>query len=79
MDKNIKIYETDTIKIFWQPKVCEHAAECVKGLPKVFDVNKRPWISPENAMPQEMMDVINRCPSKALTYENKNKTKERRK
>lgn len=45
-----------------------HAAECVRGLPDVFDTAKRPWIQPQNAQAQELAAVIRRCPSGALHY-----------
>ena len=56
---------------YFKPDVCEHAAECVRGLPSVFNVKMRPWVSPQNATAEEIMSVIDRCPSKALTYEQK--------
>ncbi|MGC4106389.1 MAG: (4Fe-4S)-binding protein [Thermomicrobiales bacterium] len=53
--------------------VCEHAAECVRGMPEVFDTAKRPWINPEVANTPEradhLRDVIRRCPSGALRIE----------
>ena len=40
MSQSEKTYETEAIKIYWRPDVCQHAAECVRGLPSVFDVKK---------------------------------------
>ncbi|WP_144549490.1 (4Fe-4S)-binding protein [Bacillus sp. X1(2014)] len=71
MSENIKTYEAESIKIYWKPNICKHAAECVKGLPSVFNTQKRPWVSPRNATAEKIMEVIDRCPSKALTYEQK--------
>ncbi|MDP4157975.1 MAG: (4Fe-4S)-binding protein [Bacillota bacterium] len=71
MSENVKTYENESIKIYWRPDICEHARECVKGLPNVFDVTKRPWISPQNATSDEIMRVIDRCPSRALSYQTK--------
>ena len=68
MSENIKIYEAEGIKISWKPNICTHAAECVKGLPSVFNTQKRPWVSPQNATAEKIMEVIDRCPSRALTY-----------
>jgi CDGSH-type Zn-finger protein len=45
-----------------------HFAECVRGLPRVFDVKKRPWIQPENASAEQVAEVVRRCPSGALHY-----------
>lgn len=71
MSQTVKTYETESIKIDWRQDVCKHAGECVRGLPGVFNVNKRPWISPQNATTEEIINVIDRCPSKALTYQKK--------
>lgn len=71
MSEAVKTYETEQVKVFWRPEICQHAGECVKGLPSVFDVNKRPWVSVENAAPEDIMRVVDLCPSKALTYQQK--------
>lgn len=67
-EKRIK-YNTDEISVSYAPDICIHAAECVKGLPNVFDTHKKPWINIAGANPPEIIDVINRCPSGALKYE----------
>ncbi len=72
MSENVKTYESESIKIYWKPDICKHAGECVRGLSSVFNVNKKPWVSPEHATSEEIMQVIDRCPSRALTYQQKN-------
>ena len=68
----IKEYTNDEITIKWQSKLCQHAAICVKTLPKVYDPNTSPWININNASTEQLKKQINNCPSKALTfYENK--------
>jgi uncharacterized Fe-S cluster protein YjdI len=47
---------------------CQHAAECVKGAPGVFDTQRRPWIDPEGATADEIEAVVARCPSGALRF-----------
>lgn len=66
-----KTYNSEGIDVYFEPKKCIHAAECVKGLPEVFDTSKRPWINPENSEAQKIADVVERCPSGALTYHRK--------
>ncbi|SUP41686.1 (4Fe-4S)-binding protein [Veillonella criceti] len=66
-----KIYETDELRISWKPKLCQHAAECVKGAPAVFDVGRKPWIQPENGTTDLITKVIDKCPSGALSYTRK--------
>jgi len=54
--------------VCWQPEKCMHSRECVKGLPKVFNNAKKPWIDIDSASSEEIMKVIDRCPSGALSY-----------
>lgn len=65
----IKKYRKGEFTILWEPKKCIHAAICVKDLPKVYDPNAKPWIKPENAAVDQLKDQIDKCPSRALTYE----------
>lgn len=64
----IREYVGPGIMVTWEPGRCQHAAECVRGLPGVFDRAVRPWIDPHGATADELVDVIDRCPSYALGY-----------
>lgn len=75
MDSKILTYESDEIEVTYDLKRCIHAKECVKGLNKVFDPNKRPWIQPEHANAENIIDVVKRCPTGALHYKLKNDDK----
>ena len=48
--------------------ICSHAAECVRGLPAVWRKGERPWIVPDAGEAQEIIGVIRKCPSGALSY-----------
>lgn len=63
-----KAYSGENIEVHFHAKRCIHAAECVGGLPQVFDVKKRPWITPDEATADEIAQVVERCPSGALEY-----------
>jgi uncharacterized Fe-S cluster protein YjdI/CDGSH-type Zn-finger protein len=47
---------------------CIHVADCILGLPRVFDLDRQPWIDPDAADPATVAEVIERCPSGALLY-----------
>ncbi len=68
MDNEYKVYHGENIEVRFRSVRCIHAAECVKGLPEVFDVSKRPWVSPDQALTDDVATVIERCPSGALEY-----------
>jgi uncharacterized Fe-S cluster protein YjdI len=61
-------YATDGIAVIWNATRCIHSARCIRGLPEVFDTQRRPWIDPSAAAPAEVAAVIERCPTGALTY-----------
>ena len=67
--QGFKTYENEDIQVFWNPKMCQHAAKCVIGNGKVFKVGRRPWVDLSQAPATEIADIIDRCPSKALQYE----------
>jgi len=66
MGKRLQIYETPEITVTFDPAVCIHSGNCLRGLPAVFDVRRKRWVRPEAARPQEVEAQIARCPSGAL-------------
>src|SRR5947208_5454992 len=63
-----RAYANDRIEVTWEPAFCIHVAECLRGLPAVFDNQRRPWIVVDNGSPGEIGDVIQRCPTGALHF-----------
>ncbi len=63
-----RAYANDRIEVTWEPAFCIHVAECLRGLPAVFDNQRRPWIIVDNGSPGEIGDVIQRCPTGALHF-----------
>ena len=64
--KRLQSYETDEIVVTFDPTVCRHSGVCVRGLPMVFDVRRKRWISLEAAPAAEVAAQVARCPSGAL-------------
>jgi uncharacterized Fe-S cluster protein YjdI len=63
-----KYYTNGEITIKWQPEVCQHSTICWKGLLPVFDPRRSPWIDMDASTTERIIEQINKCPSKALTY-----------
>jgi CDGSH-type Zn-finger protein/uncharacterized Fe-S cluster protein YjdI len=63
-----KTYRGRDIDVTFELKRCIHAAECGRRLQSVFDVNKRPWVQPDNATADQVQETIDHCPSGALKY-----------
>ena len=62
-------YSNDKITVGWDSEVCIHSAVCIKNLGKVFDTNKRPWVNVDAASVEEITQLIDTCPSGALSYQ----------
>lgn len=62
-----RTYTADGIAVTYDASLCFHAAECVRGLPAVFHPDVRPWITPQAADPDAVAEVVDRCPSGALS------------
>src|ERR687883_1790991 len=65
---NRKDYVGKKITVHDNRRICSHAAECVNNLPSVFKLNARPWIDPDGATLEEIINTIRKCPSGALSY-----------
>lgn len=64
-----RAYAGEHVTVYYDAHRCLQFAECIRGLPDVFDTQKRPWIQPDNAPAERVAEVIRRCPSGALHYE----------
>jgi uncharacterized Fe-S cluster protein YjdI/CDGSH-type Zn-finger protein len=65
---NARAYAAPGVTVFYDRGRCLHFAECVRGLPEVFDAKKRPWIQAQKATAEKVAEVVRRCPSGALHY-----------
>lgn len=69
MDKNDRSYTNGEITVHWKAKECVHAGTCFRELRKVFDPSRRPWIDLSQGTTAQIIDIVERCPTDALTYE----------
>jgi uncharacterized Fe-S cluster protein YjdI len=61
-------YKSGDIIVYFEPRLCIHSGHCVRGLPRVFDRNRTPWVQPENADADSIAHVVEKCPTGALHY-----------
>lgn len=65
----IRHYSNEHLTIIWRPSRCNHNGNCTRRLPKVFDPDRRPWVDISQASPDLIKEVVDECPTQALTYQ----------
>jgi uncharacterized Fe-S cluster protein YjdI len=71
-----RVYTGAHVDVSFDPARCRHAAECLRGLPPVFDTHRRPWILPDGAQAPDVVEVVARCPTGALRTQAKDSAAE---
>jgi len=63
-----KSYVGKKITIHDNRGICDHSGFCTDGLPAVWKKGVEPWIEPDGAEVEEIIAIIEKCPSGALSY-----------
>ncbi len=66
-DKRIT-YSGKKIAIHDNRAICAHAGACTDSLSSVWRIGAEPWINPDGADVDEIIETVRRCPSGALSY-----------
>ena len=61
-------YQGKGVTIYDDRSVCSHAGHCTDNLASVFKLDAEPWIDPEGAGREAIIEVVGSCPSGALSY-----------
>ena len=59
------------IRVVYDATLCIHAAECGRSAGPLFEGGRDPWCDPDQVEVQEVVEIISRCPTGALTFERK--------
>lgn len=70
-DKRIHVYRGSEAEVHWDERLCIHVAECGRAPNDLFVTDRKPWCQPDCVNVNDVVDVIERCPSGALTYARK--------
>jgi len=78
MSERKKTYSNNEITVIWKPDVCIHSTKCWKASLAVFNPKRRPWIEMNGGSTEEIIKIVENCPSGALSYERSNKMNEQK-
>ena len=68
MEKGDRDYTNGEITVQWRPAKCVHATTCYRELLEVFNPRKRPWVNMNGASTEEIIKVVEKCPTQALNW-----------
>lgn len=76
-EKKVFEYPGAAIDVQWDGRLCIHVGECGTAKGDLFVGGREPWCVPDACAKAEVREVVERCPSGALTYRDKEGTPER--
>lgn len=68
-NEKIITYPGERIEVSWDGRLCIHIGECGRAQGELFEDGRQPWCQPNAVSEDEVINVVKRCPTGALTYQ----------
>ncbi|MEM6994618.1 MAG: CDGSH iron-sulfur domain-containing protein [Myxococcota bacterium] len=69
--KNVHTYPGQKLDVLWDRRLCIHIGECGRAEGDLFVGGRKPWCDPNVSESKDTVEVCERCPTGALTYNRK--------
>jgi CDGSH-type Zn-finger protein/uncharacterized Fe-S cluster protein YjdI len=70
-EKEVFGYPGKEIDVQWDGRLCIHIGECGNARGDLFVGGRDPWCIPDTSTKAEVREIVERCPSGALSYRDK--------
>jgi CDGSH-type Zn-finger protein/uncharacterized Fe-S cluster protein YjdI len=70
-EKEVFDYPGKEIDVQWDGRLCIHIGECGNAQGDLFVGGRDPWCIPDTSTKTEVREIVERCPSGALSYRDK--------
>ena len=74
--KDIHDYPGEKVDVHWDRRLCIHVGECGRAANELFVGGRDPWCLPDTVDLASAVEVVERCPTGALTYTRKDGARE---
>lgn len=71
MASKLKTYTGKDVDVTWDGNLCIHVGECGRANNDLFVMGRQPWCAPDEVSDKDAIEVVQRCPTGALTYKPK--------
>lgn len=70
-DRKVFEFGGEKVDVTWDGRLCIHVGECTRAGNGLFVSGRKPWGQPDQVEPDEVVDVVARCPTGALVARRK--------
>ncbi|MEM9191169.1 MAG: (4Fe-4S)-binding protein, partial [Myxococcota bacterium] len=68
MSDDIHKFSGKEVDVLWDRRLCIHVSECGRASGDLFVGGRKPWCQPDRVQLGEVHEVVERCPTGAITY-----------